>query len=148
MPQYRHTQRSLLLVLFLLPPVAGLVALAYFMPELRWVLGLVAVGLLVSLALFYQLTIEITDKELRWAFGVGLVRKQVPLAEIASAEAGHSRWYHGWGIHYTGFGWLYNVEGFDVVKVGLKSGSHFALGTDEPAQLEAAIRSAVTGSSA
>ncbi len=45
----------------------------------------------------------------------------------------------GWGIHYTSRGWLYNVSGFRAVAVKLKSGKQFLLGTDEPAQLRAAI---------
>ena len=46
----------------------------------------------------------------------------------------------GWGIHLSRFGWLYNVSGFDAVAITLVSGKRFALGTDEPQALLAALR--------
>jgi len=82
--------------------------------------------------------VEITDRELRWKFGPGLIRKSVPLAEIVSAQP--ARTGPSWGIHWSPrTGWLYNVSGFDAVAVTLRSGKKFALGTDEPQALAARL---------
>jgi hypothetical protein len=88
--------------------------------------------------LFHSLTIEIGDGRLRWCFGPGLIRNCVTLAEIASATPVKNG--PSWGIHWSPrLGCLYNVSGFDAVLVTLRSGKKFALGTDEPAALAAAI---------
>jgi hypothetical protein len=44
------------------------------------------------------------------------------------------------GIHLTPYGWLYNVSGLDAVAIRLRNGRKFALGTDDPYRLTAAIR--------
>ena len=45
-----------------------------------------SVVLLLILAVFYKLTITIGDEALRWSFGVGIIRKNVRIAEIGSCE--------------------------------------------------------------
>jgi hypothetical protein len=90
--------------------------------------------------LFHSLRIEVTDKELHWRFGPGLIRRQVPLSEIASAQPVRTNFIEGWGIHASRFGWLYNVSGFDAVAITLTSGKQFALGTDEPRKLADALQ--------
>ncbi len=85
--------------------------------------------------LFYSLTIEISNGELRWHFGPGLIHKRVPLDQIVSAQPVRTSWIDGWGIHWGRFGWLYNVSGCDAVAITLRSGKRFALGTDEPTVL-------------
>jgi hypothetical protein len=47
------------------------------------------------------------------------------------------------GIHLTPCGWLYNVSGFDAVAITLRDGRKFALGTDDPHGLVAAIRDSI-----
>src|SRR5256886_7235989 len=39
-----------------------------------------------------------------------VIRKRVPMAEIAGCEPIRIRWWYGWGIHLTPYGWLYNVS--------------------------------------
>ncbi|PYL56524.1 MAG: hypothetical protein DMF31_12355, partial [Verrucomicrobia bacterium] len=72
--------------------------------------------------------------------GVGLVRKKVTLAEVAASEPIRIRWWYGWGIHLTPYGWLYNVSGLEAVAITLRDGRKFALGTDDPEGLVTAIR--------
>ena len=62
------------------------------------------------------------------------------LAEIVACEPIRIRWWYGWGIHLTPYGWLYNVSGFDAVAITLRDGRKFALGTDDPHGLVDAIR--------
>ncbi len=77
------------------------------------------------------------------SFGIGLIKKKVPLAQIIACEPIRIRWRYGWGIHLTPYGWLYNVSGLDAVAITLRTGRKFALGTDDPHGLAAAIHAAI-----
>ena len=101
---------------------------------------IVSIVLLVILVLFYKLTISIDDESLYASFGIGIIRKRVPMAEIVACEPVRIRWWYGWGIHLTPYGWLYNVAGWDAVAITLQVGRKFALGTDDPQGLTDAIR--------
>ena len=74
------------------------------------------------------------------SFGPGIIRKRVRLSEIVGCEPIRIRWWYGWGIHLTPYGWLYNVSGFDAVAITLQDGRKFALGTDDSSGLVDAIR--------
>jgi len=132
---YRHTQRGTLVLAVTLGLAVVFIGLGFTALKPLWV----SVPVLVMCAwLFHSLTIEITDRELRWRFGPGLIRKSVPLAEIVSAEP--VRTGPSWGIHWSPrTGWLYNVSGFDAVAVRLLGGKKFSLGTDEPQALAARL---------
>ena len=94
----------------------------------------------IGIALFYKLTINVNDQVLCASFGIGLIRKKAPLAEIVRCEPIRIRWWYGWGIHLTPHGWLYNVSGLDAVAITLRNGRRFALGSDDPDGLATAIR--------
>jgi hypothetical protein len=98
---------------------------------------------LITLALFYKLTITINEETLCASFGIGMIRKRVSVAEIVAYEPIRIRWWYGWGIHLTPYGWLYNVSGFEAVAIRLRDGRKFALGSDDPHGLAEAIRDAV-----
>ena len=76
------------------------------------------------------------------SFGVGLIRKKVPVSEIAGSEPIRIRWWYGLEIYLTPDGWLYNVAGWDAVAITLRDGRKFAFGTDDPDGLVSAIRDA------
>jgi hypothetical protein len=140
---YRHTQigRAILYSTVITALVALL--LAGLFPGAR--MGIViSVILLVVAGLFSRLTITIDDDYLRASFGPGLVLRKIKVAEIDSCDPIRIRWWYGWGIHLTPYGWLYNVSGFDAVVVTLRNRRRVSLGTDEPAQLAAAIRRAAS----
>ena len=105
---------------------------------------IVSIILLVCLVLFYKLKVTIDDDTLCASFGPGIMRKRVRLAEIVACEPVRIRWWYGWGIHLTPFGWLYNVSGLDAVAITLRAGRKFALGTDDPHGLLAALRAAIS----
>jgi len=104
---------------------------------------IMSIILLVCLVLFYRLEITIKDETLCASFGLGIIRKKVRLAEIVGCDPIRIRWWYGWGIHLTPYGWLYNVSGFDAVAITLRDGRKFALGTDDPHGLVAAIRDSI-----
>ena len=103
----------------------------------------VSIILLVSIVLFYKLTITIENEILCASFGIGIIRRRLQLAEIVGCEPIRIRWWYGWGIHLTPCGWLYNVSGFDAVAIILRDGKKVALGTDDPHGLVAAIRDSI-----
>jgi hypothetical protein len=143
---YLHTQRSLRLALFnavmALIPVGLLLSgsLAGAPTGARITLLAVVLILLASAFTFSSFTIAAGNGRLVWWFGPRLLRKEVPLASIESAEPTTTSIVNGWGIHLTTRGWLYNVAGRQAVLVSLRGGKQFLLGTDEPARLVEALR--------
>jgi len=102
-----------------------------------WAVALVVLAL--CMGLFYSLTVEVADGVLSWRFGLGVLGKRIPLAEVREAAAVRNRWYYGWGIHWTPVGWVHNVSGLDAVAITLASGKRYRIGTDEPGKLLEAI---------
>lgn len=141
---YRHTQFGTAVVVSLLIAIGLTVVLAALV-GLHWVTIPVVVTLALCLLLFYSLTVEIDGEMFRFRFGIGLIRKSVPLADIEKAEPVRNRWIHGWGVHKTPHGWLYNVSGMEAVEITLQSGTRLRVGTDEPTELAEAINRAREG---
>jgi hypothetical protein len=101
---------------------------------------IVSIILLVCLVLFYKLRIRIEDDTLCVSFGIGIIRKNVSVPDVAACEPIRIKWWYGWGIHLTPYGWLYNVSGFNAVAITLRDGRKFALGTDDPNGVVEAIK--------
>ena len=141
MTRYQHTQIGHVIIWSLLAIIliatGGLIS--HRAPPI-----IVSIILLVCLVLFYKLSITIKDQTLCASFGPGIIRKRVRLTEIVGCEPIRIRWWYGWGIHLTPFGWLYNVSGFDAVAITLRDGKRFALGTDDPPGLITAIRAGIS----
>ena len=141
MTRYERTQTGCAMI-WILFAAALLVATGQFFhtPPAREISVIVSILLLITIAGFYKLTIMIDTEVLRWSFGIGVISKKVPIAEIAACEPIRIRWWYGWGIHLTPYGWLYNVAGWNAVAITLRNGRKFALGTDDPQGLTEAIR--------
>ena len=137
MTRYKHTQIGHVIIWSLLAIIliasGGLVG--HHAPP-----AIISIILLVCLVLFYRLKITIEDETLCASFGPGIIRKKVRLSDIIGCEPIRIRWWYGWGIHLTPYGWLYNVSGFDAVAITLRDGKKLALGTDDPLGLVDAIR--------
>ena len=140
---YEHRQPGTAIILSILPAIAIIIILGLTQPPprpLNFMLIAVLTILVVCAILFASLTIRITESEIRWHFGPGLIRKKVALADIQHAEITATKFIYGWGIHLTPNGWLYNVSGFKAVAIKMKNGKQFVLGTDEPEKLHEAIQ--------
>jgi hypothetical protein len=132
--RYEHTQIGYFTVcaLFLVAVFIGITGTVA--PSNRGVLMMnatVELILLICAIVFSKLTINVDEETLRAWWAMGLVCKKVPLAEIVECEPIRIRWWYGWGIHLTPYGWLYNVSGLDAVAIRLRDGRKFALGTDD-----------------
>lgn len=152
--QYQHTQPghvirlSLLAGALVILPV--LLAAGHFepWPVQATLIFIAAMGLdLLGVWLFWSLTVAVDSEALEIRFGPGLIRTRWPLHDIASCRPVRTWFWHGWGVHWTFDGWLYNVSGFGAVEVTLRSGRRFRIGSDEPAALAEAIRKAASLSS-
>ena len=147
MSVYHHTQPGTLNRVIFGASVVIFVVLAVFLgngdPTAMWVMLMVCGILVVSLALFHALTVEIRHGKLRVRFGIGLIHKTIEVRDIEQVEAVRNRWWYGWGIRLTPHGWLFNVSGLDAVQVTLRNGRTYRIGTDEPQTLCAAIEEAM-----
>ena len=121
----------------------SLLALTVDDPSYTWVpVGylVIAVASLVHLVLFWSMTVRVTDQVLEFWLGPGLIRRRIPLEQIADLETVRTRILQGWGIRRTMLGRLYNVSGLRAVRVRLKTGKSILVGTDQPRTLIRAIR--------
>jgi hypothetical protein len=134
---YRHTQPGWVIagVAVALP----LVFLVVMPRESAVALAPVAVVSGLVLLLFGVLTVTVNREAVRLRFGVGLIRKTVPLTQVRSWRPVRNPWYAGWGIR-LGPGWtLWNVSGLSAVELALADGRRLRIGTDEPEALSRAI---------
>ena len=143
MIRYHHRQFATAIVTSLFIATAGALVLGFALPVARYLPLGAAFLFAVCAFIFSSLTIEVTDRSLRWWFGPGLLKKEVPLHTIQDVKTGKSRLADGWGIHYTGKGKLYNASGYPMIIVDIAAGPPFMLGTDEPERLQAAILDAL-----
>ena len=143
---YQHTQTGTPARLAL----GGMAAISFLLPTilpgnptwLFWGFGLLGIALWISLLLFHSLRVWVSEEELGLSFGVGLVRKKIPLSEMTSAKRVKTTWLNGWGIHLTPHGWLYNISGFDAIELGLGEKKRVLIGTDDPEGLLQALQQA------
>jgi len=141
--RYEHTQIGYLIIFVLFAATVLVAITGIAAPSDRGVLvtdGIIELILLICAIVFSRLTIKIDEEILLACFGIGVICKKVPLSEIVRCESIRIRWWYGWGIHLTPYGWLYNVSGLDAVAITLRDGRKFALGTDDPNGFTSAVR--------
>lgn len=136
---YTHTQKVPTEIVLGIGAVSGLLALA--IPG-RGLKGLALLGLGGLTYTFSSMTVTITDEHLEVRFGEWLPVKYIALGEIANFQPARMTPFSGWGIHYIGAGWLYNVYGLDAIEITLTNGEKVFVGTDEPEALRDGIASA------
>jgi hypothetical protein len=126
--------------------VAAMVAIGIILANtgVNWIAIAVLIVLAVALMLFPSLTVAIQEEELLLQFGPGLIRKRFKLNEIGSCQAVKNPWYYGWGIRQTPQGMLFRVSGLNAVQIKLITGKEYLIGTDDPQELEEAIRQTIS----
>ncbi len=142
MQQYKHTQIGAISVTSLALAIVMTAAVFVGIPEGRIITGPVFVLLVLALVLFYALTVEVSSDELLLEFGIGIIRKSIRVTDIRDARVVRNKWYYGWGIRPTPYGWLWNASGLDAVELEFDGGKKFRIGTNEPQVLLAAIQGA------
>lgn len=140
---YRHNQSGYaILVVFSL----GVIVITYpglagnFDGSLLFVLTVVCI---VCLLLFSSLTVMVNKDRILIKFGLGIIKKEIPISDIESCKKVKNPWWYGWGIHITPDGWLYNVSGLNAIEIKMKNGRRCRIGTDEPGELERVLHNAL-----
>lgn len=139
---YSHTQRGILRPILLASGAVCLV-IAYFTqesPPLTPIFLASGVACAVLAFAFAWLTVCGEGEWLAVRFGpIPLFRKMIPLGKITNVEKARSTFLAGWGIHLTRKGWLWNIGGFDCVRI--ETGEKNTLvGTDDPDGLVAFLK--------
>ena len=140
---YSHTQPGVLVSALIAIPM--MVCLIVGLSGVWQVYPLAGMFLVVIL-LFHSLKVQIDDAAIHLAFGIGLVRRSIPLERIAVCALVRNRWFYGFGIRYVGTGWMWNIAGLDAVELTYTDGKRFRIGTDEPRELAEAIAQAMASS--
>lgn len=144
---YQHKQRAPLgLLLYVLGWIAALVTILT-LPEMERDVALLAVLLPCSLVFalapaFHFLMVRDEGERLRVAFGpLPLFKTAIAYSDITDVEVDQTTWLDGWGIHMSlRGGWVWNIWGWDCVKITRKSGV-IRVGTDDPARLAEFLKS-------
>ena len=140
--QYHHRQFGTVLVAILAAVIIIMSLPLMRGAEFRAIQLEVVIVLLAAIALFYALTTEIRDDTLYIRMGIGLIRKKVPLSNIAQARVVRIPLIAGLGIHgLPGVSWVWNVSGRGGVQLDFVKGGRLIVGTDEPEELLRAIES-------
>lgn len=119
--QYDHTQKGPLHIIVYATSVI-LAAGAWFSRD-DSVMVLILLGSAVIVAVlgpaFHYLRVRDEGDRLAVRFGpLPLFRKCIPYSAITAVEPDRSGFLDGWGIHYMpGKGWIYNLWGFQCVRV-------------------------------
>ncbi len=89
---------------------------------------------------FQSMTVTVDEAEIQVLFGGWLNAKTIAMDDVAECTIVRMSPISGWGIHWTGDGWLYNIFGLNAVELVMKDGTKTFIGTDEPGELSAAVR--------
>lgn len=112
--------------------------------DAQWALSLVIVLSLMLCGVFGWLTVQVDREAVRLQFGLGPVRKTIPIERITAVRVVRNPWYWGWGIRLIPGGWMWNVHGLGAVELQLDGKRVFRVGTAEPQKLAAAIQAALS----
>lgn len=139
MKQYTHTQIGYLLIIVF---SVALILIGTLVFRTNFTLGLIFVFafMVLCLAAFATLTVEVNDQALNLKFGIGLIRKRFLLKEVEAYRAVKNPWYYGWGIHVIPNGWIFNVSGWEAVELQMKNGKKYRIGTDDAEGLANAVK--------
>ncbi|MSR75819.1 MAG: hypothetical protein EXS14_10170 [Planctomycetes bacterium] len=146
MQTYEHTQRG-----WLIP--TSIWGGAVFSAIILWierkdeslplVVWLLPALLLATGSLFFSLRARVDAQHVTvtWAWNWPCAR--FALADIASAEKCEHSWWYGYGLRLTPRGWLWNTQGAAAVRLILRKGKCFHIGTDDPDGLLNAVNAAL-----
>jgi hypothetical protein len=112
--------------------------------------ALLLLGPVMFWALIGRLRVQVTHSSIVVGFGhISLIQKHIPFSDIAAIETvdySPLREFGGWGIRF-GFGGkrAWTIRGNRAVRLKLRSGKLFYIGSEDPEQLAERIRLAGGG---
>jgi hypothetical protein len=141
MQSYEHSQRATWM--YVIPLALAAVSVWGIFegsPTPAWFLMGTNLILLIVIIDFSSLTIAVDSDGVHWFFGFGWPSGHLHFDEIKTVEITRTTILEGWGLHYTIWhGWLWNVWGFQAVRLTYAGGRRVTLGTDDPQGLREAI---------
>ncbi|MFZ1806181.1 MAG: hypothetical protein WAU36_03110 [Cyclobacteriaceae bacterium] len=146
MKDYKETQYFWMIFVFMVPLQLWLIYLFIYNignNHMGITSFIIAQALFASIYfLLYGMTTHITYKKIRIAFGIGIIRFNIPLRRIATVTAVKNPWYYGWGIRFIPGGMLYNISGSLGVELEFNDSKRVTrIGTKDPQQLKQEIES-------
>jgi hypothetical protein len=94
---------------------------------------------------FSALSTRVDERGVSWGFVFGVPSGSIAFEDIAGVEITKTRFWEGFGIHWTFFhGWLWNVSGFSAVMIRKRNGRVVTIGTDDPQNFCNAIRNGLS----
>jgi len=139
-PVYTHTQTGTAIIFTLGFALFG-ITLGLFAVGATGLWLIPAFVLALAILLFHSLTVIVDDEVVEVALGNRWIRREVPVNRIMSARRVRNPISLGWGLRKVGDLWSYAVSGRDAVEIELIGDpTIIRIGTDEPDELEAAIR--------
>ena len=132
---YQHTQKGpwWLLMYALAAVFLTVTCYVYEEPPLAITFGITGFIMFILGASIHWLTVADEGNRLVIRFGpFPLFRRRIWYDDIVDAEITRTTFLDGWGIHLSPRGgWVWNIWGYDCVKLRLKRGTLW-LGTDDP----------------
>lgn len=139
MDNYKHTQIGYVLIIAFSAAILLIVSLMFTTADFNPVAVFVLGGMILCLALFATLTVEVNEQAINLRFGIGVIRKRFMLQDIEAYRAVKNPWYYGWGIHIIPRGWIFNVSGWEAVELQMKNGRKYRIGSDDVTRLANAL---------
>ncbi len=136
---YSHRQTGYSVMALMIIPVL-IILLISFYHSFDWPALFAMLLIAFALSISGTMQVKIENNALLLKMGIGIIKRKFPLEEIIECSKVKNPWYYGWGVRLTPHGLLYNVSGFDAVKIKMKSGKQYRIGTDQPEKLEQAIK--------
>ncbi len=141
--RYSHTQNGIIRPIVLALALICL-AIAYVAREWPPLMPafLATAGMCIVLSfVFAYLKVRDEGDRLAVRFGpLSLFGKTILYADVTGVERDRSTFLAGWGIHWTRKGWLWNIGGFDCVRIEMGARSTL-IGTNDADGLVAFLRS-------
>ncbi len=89
----------------------------------------------------FRLTIHVDDHDVRYVFGIGIIRGKIALENIEHCRP-ERKLFLGWGIKYRPGVTVYNIAGRYAIELKIKGeDKKVLLGTNDPEELSAYINS-------
>jgi PPE-repeat protein len=104
--------------------------------SMAMVFGFASLLLLICLLTFYKLTISVSDNDISFTMGIGLVRGTYAFSGIESCRAVKNSVLTGIGIRLIPGGWLFNVSGLKAIELTFMNKKRkIRIGTDKPEEI-------------
>jgi len=144
MNDYKEIQRGGVIGISLFASILVLILGAIYKKQMLGITStsffVFSLSLLVIYLLFSSLKTVIEEGKIKLSFGIGLIKKGIPVSSISTVTVVRNKWYYGWGIRFYGKGWMWNYTGLDAVEINFKNRkSNFRIGSKQAEELKASI---------